>query len=169
MDTQLIQQLVRLMKRGELTELEIDDQGAGLRVHLKRGSEAGGSSPLVNVLQGGGMLPAGVPGGEAGAAAAASAGPEAASAALAASGPPPGTVVFESPMVGTFYRASSPDSDPFVEVGSKVDENSTLCIVEAMKVMNEIKAELRGMVAEILVENGEPVEFGQPLFLIRKG
>jgi acetyl-CoA carboxylase biotin carboxyl carrier protein len=72
-------------------------------------------------------------------------------------------------MVGTFYRAASPDADAFVEVGSPVDEDTVLCIIEAMKVMNEIKAETKGVVSDILVENGEPVEFGQPLFLLKKG
>jgi acetyl-CoA carboxylase biotin carboxyl carrier protein len=81
---------------------------------------------------------------------------------------PPGTFHFTSPMVGTFYRSSSPDSAPFADVGAVIDEDSTLCIVEAMKVMNEIKAEVRGKIVEVLVENAEPVEFGQPLFLIAK-
>lgn len=71
-----------------------------------------------------------------------------------------------SPMVGTFYRAPAPDADPFVEVGDRVKEDTTLCIIEAMKLMNEIKAEMRGKVVKILVENGMPVEYGQPLFLI---
>ena len=74
--------------------------------------------------------------------------------------------VFKSPMVGTFYRSSSPDSDPFVEPGGRVGPDTTLCILEAMKVMNEIKAEISGTVVEVLAQNGEPVEFGQPLFLI---
>ena len=72
-------------------------------------------------------------------------------------------------MVGTFYRAASPDSEPFSDVGTRINAESVLCIVEAMKVMNEIKAEMSGEVVEILVENGEPIEFGQPLFLIKKG
>ncbi len=75
--------------------------------------------------------------------------------------------VFKSPMVGTFYRASSPDSDPFVKLGQRVGAETTLCIIEAMKVMNEIKAEIEGEVVEILAQNGEPVEFGQPLFVIK--
>ena len=82
---------------------------------------------------------------------------------------PPGTEVFASPMVGTFYRSPSPDSEPFVVEGTQIDDESVVCIIEAMKVMNEIKAETRGVVTEILVENGEPVEFGQPLFLVKKG
>ncbi|MEQ8820079.1 MAG: acetyl-CoA carboxylase biotin carboxyl carrier protein [Sumerlaeia bacterium] len=71
-----------------------------------------------------------------------------------------------SPMIGTFYRAPSPDSPSFVEVGDRVDDESVLCIIEAMKLMNEIKAEMRGTVRKVLVENGQPVEYGQPMFLI---
>ena len=78
---------------------------------------------------------------------------------------PEGEVV-KSPMVGTFYRAASPGSDPFVEVGSTVKAGDTLCIVEAMKLLNEIEAEFAGTVKAILVENGQPVEYGEPLFII---
>ncbi len=72
----------------------------------------------------------------------------------------------KSPMVGTFYRSPAPDSPQFVQVGDRVDENTVMCIVEAMKLMNEIKAEMAGTVRRILVENGQPVEYGQPLFAI---
>ena len=72
-----------------------------------------------------------------------------------------------APMVGTFYAASSPDADPFVKPGQTVIEGDVLCIIEAMKVMNEIKAEMSGTIADILVENGQPLEFGQPLFKIK--
>jgi acetyl-CoA carboxylase biotin carboxyl carrier protein len=72
-----------------------------------------------------------------------------------------------SPMVGTFYRAGSPDGAPFVDVGKTVDEESVVCIIEAMKVMNEIKAETSGVIAEVLAENGKPVQFGQVLFRVR--
>ena len=71
-------------------------------------------------------------------------------------------------MVGTFYRASAPDADPFVNVGDVVEPGRTLCIIEAMKLMNEIEAEAAGEIVDILVENGQPVEFGQTLFLIKK-
>lgn len=74
----------------------------------------------------------------------------------------------QSPIVGTFYRAPSPDSDPFVNVGDTVQKGQTLCIVEAMKIMNEIEAEFSGVVQEILVEDGQPVEYEQPLFVIKK-
>lgn len=75
----------------------------------------------------------------------------------------------KSPMVGTFYRAPSPESAPYVQVGDRVNPDTILCIVEAMKLMNEIKAELSGTILDILVENGQPVEYGQPMFKIRKG
>jgi acetyl-CoA carboxylase biotin carboxyl carrier protein len=72
-----------------------------------------------------------------------------------------------SPMVGTFYRAPSPDSAPYVQPGQEISEESVVCIIEAMKVMNEIKAEVRGVIVEVLVENGIPVQFGQPLFRVK--
>jgi acetyl-CoA carboxylase biotin carboxyl carrier protein len=92
--------------------------------------------------------------------------PGAASAAAPAAKEPQGEV-FKSPMLGTFYRAASPEAEPYVKVGDRVGADRTLCIIEAMKVMNEIKAEREFEILEILVKNGEPVEFGQPLFLIR--
>jgi acetyl-CoA carboxylase biotin carboxyl carrier protein len=78
-----------------------------------------------------------------------------------------GVVEFKSPMVGTIYRAAAPDAQPFVKVGDRVVPETTLCLIEAMKVMNEIKAETSAEVVEILVQNGEAVEFGQPLLLLR--
>jgi acetyl-CoA carboxylase biotin carboxyl carrier protein len=75
-------------------------------------------------------------------------------------------VTITSPIVGTFYRASSPETNPFVELGSKVSKGQVLCIVEAMKLMNEIECDVDGIVVKILVENGQPVEYGEPLFLI---
>ena len=162
MDLNLLRKLVRLMDRGELTELEIEDEKEGLRVHLRRRGEDASAPPTVQVL-GGGAPAAMAPVPVAGAAPTAGAAPE------AAAGPPPGTEEFTSPMVGTFYRAPSPDAAPFSEVGTKFTPDSVLCIVEAMKVMNEIKAEVSGEIVEILVENGDPIEFGQPLFLIKKG
>jgi acetyl-CoA carboxylase biotin carboxyl carrier protein len=71
-------------------------------------------------------------------------------------------------MVGTFYRASSPESKPFAEIGTKVSETSVVCIIEAMKIMNEIQAEVKGTILEVLVENGQPVEYGQKLFKVKR-
>jgi len=71
-----------------------------------------------------------------------------------------------APMIGTFYAASAPDSPPFVDIGQEVTEEDTVCIIEAMKIMNEIKADVKGKIVKVLAENGKPVEFGQPLFLV---
>ncbi len=91
----------------------------------------------------------------------------AAAAPAAPTGPPAGTHILTSPIVGTFYRASSPDSDPFVEVGSRVKKGQVLCIVEAMKLMNEIESDVDGVIAEIYPQNAQAVEFGEPLFAIK--
>lgn len=83
--------------------------------------------------------------------------------------PPPATVeghIIKSPMVGTFYRSSSPDAKAFFEVGAKVEVGDTICIIEAMKLLNEIESDFTGIIKEILVENGQPVEYGEPLFVI---
>jgi len=161
-DLKLIRQLVRIMNNGGVSELEIDDEKEGLSVRLRRESEASaaGSGPIVH------MMPSAVP---AQAAPLPMGGESAPAGSAAPSGPPPGTVQITSPMVGTFYRTPSPEAPAFVDVGSRVDEETVVCIVEAMKVMNEIQAEVTGEVIEILVENGEPVEFGQPLLLVKKG
>jgi len=160
MELRLLQRLVRLMQKGEITDLEVDDSQAGLRIRLKRGPESPSPiAPVVHVTQGA-APPAPL-------AVAPSPAAEPSLAPGAAASPSAGATPFVSPMVGTFYRASSPDAEPFVNVGSLVKPESVLCIIEAMKVMNEIKAETSGEVVEVLVENGEPVEFGQPLFLLR--
>ena len=86
-------------------------------------------------------------------------------AAAAAPAVPEGHIV-KSPMVGTFYRSTAPGNPPFVEVGSTIKEGDTLCIIEAMKLLNEIDSDVAGVVKQVLVENGQPVEFGQPLFVI---
>lgn len=82
-------------------------------------------------------------------------------------GPPPGEIEITSELVGTFYRASSPEKDPFVQVGSEVEEDTVVCIIEAMKVMNDITAGVRGTITKTLVENGTPVQFGEPLFYVK--
>ena len=158
MDLKLLQRLIRIMKRSELTELEVEDPESGLRVHLARRIEAPAQAPLVHLVQGG-AGPAAAPSGAPGAAAAEPA-PKGEAARAAGH-------TIASPMVGTFYRAPSPDAEPFISVGARIKPDARLCIIEAMKVMNEIKAEISGEVLEILVESGEPVEFGQPLFLVK--
>jgi len=100
-------------------------------------------------------------------AAAAAPAPQTAAQPAAAAGPPSGTIEIKSPMVGTFYRAANPESPPYVEEGDQVTADSGVCIVEAMKVFNEIKAEVEGTIVSILVENGQTVEYGQPMFLVK--
>lgn len=160
MDFKLIQRLAHLMQQAELTELELDDPKSGARLRLERGSKAAPmATPVVHVSH------AGMPAQLAAPAAAPAAAPEA--AAAAPSGPPPGTKPIASPMVGTFYRSPSPEAEAFVQVGKAVKPDTVVCIIEAMKVLNEIRAETSGVIVDILVENGQPVEFGQPLFLIK--
>ena len=150
-----LRRIVTLMRTNELVELELED--AGRRVRLVRA----GAAPIA-LVQGAAVHHA-------------VAAPVAASAAPAPAAAPAGDKAaresrgaeITSPMVGTFYRAPSPDASPYAEVGDRVRKDTTVCIVEAMKVMNEIKAEVEGEILEILVQNGEPVEFGQPLFLVR--
>lgn len=152
MDHRELKRLVRLMNDNGLVELEIEREG--LRVSLKKAGAYRADAPAV------GWVPPPVPAAGAGPAEAAPAKPEA---------EPPGTRVVPSPMVGTFYRRPSPDSDPYVDVGDTVGPDTVMCIVEAMKVNNEIKAEMSGQVLEVLVEDGEPVEYDQPLFRIKVG
>jgi oxaloacetate decarboxylase alpha subunit len=141
------------MQRADLSDLEVEDTKAGFRVRLRRGGKVSAAgTPVVHVTQGG--APAAAP-------------VEAAHAPAAAAPAAPAGRPFPSPMVGTFYRSPAPDSDPFVDVGDAIGPETVVCIIEAMKVMNEIKAETSGLVVEVLVENGEPVEFGQPLFLLK--
>jgi len=155
-DLKLLKGLVRLMKGGDVSELEVDDSDKGLRIRLKRGSTGSDLvAPTVQLL--GGAAPYGAP-----------AAPAPASFdTIDELEDEPEARAIKSPMVGTFYRTPSPESDPFIRVGDRVEEGTVVCILEAMKVMNEIQAETSGEIAEVLVENGEPVEFGQPLFLLR--
>jgi len=150
------------MERGEVDELEIEDDKAGLRVHLRRGPSGGQAAPSVMMMQGGASQP-GMP--QAGGMPLSSGGADV--AATEAPARAAGIEEFLSPMIGTFYASPSPDADAFATTGSRVSDESVICIIEAMKVMNEIKAETSGEIVEVLVENGEPVEFGQPLFLIK--
>ena len=161
MDLKLIRNLVRIMERGEVDELEIEDDKAGLRVHLRRGPSGGYAAPSVMMMQGG-QAPA-APIGDA----SLSGGDVGGSAATEAPARAAGVEEITSPMIGTFYASPSPEADAFTSVGDRVGDDSVVCIIEAMKVMNEIKAECSGEIVEVLVENGEPVEFGQPLFLVK--
>ena len=142
MQIEEIRAYAELMREYELTELKIEQDGCVL--DLSRG---GACVPAAQVA-----MPVAAP------AAAPEAAPEKA--------PEVPLAAIESPLVGTFYRAPSPDAKPFVEVGDRVTADTTVGIIEAMKVMNEVKAEKAGVIKEVLVDNGDPVEYGQKLFVI---
>ncbi len=149
-----IKEILAVLKESDVSELELE-RGNGVRLRIRRGPipPAGGAPQYVPQM----MMAAPQ------AAAAPSAAPAARAEAPAAE--KPGKII-TSPFVGTFYRAPSPDSPNYVEVGAAVKKGQVLCIIEAMKLMNEIEAEFDGKVAEILAENAQPVEYGQPLFRI---
>ena len=160
MDLKQIKQIIELMKRSELTEFAVEEEGFKLKI--RRGTNG---LPLVSTSRGSNppFSTADAP------AAAAPSAPQAAPAPQPAAREESGVTYVKSPMVGTFYRAASPESKPFADVGAKVVENTVVCIIEAMKIMNEIQAETKGTVVEVLVENGQPVEYGQRLFKIKQG
>lgn len=153
MDLKVIKQVVELMKRSEISEFEIEEEGFKLRLSRKNGeTQIVQAAPVVTAPT---VLPPSP---------AASADPAEPAKPLVEE---PDVFVVKSPMVGTFYHASSPESAPFVKKGDKVTTDSVVCIIEAMKVMNEIHAETTGTVTEILIENGDAVEYGQPLFKVK--
>ena len=156
MDLRKLKTLIDLVAESSISELEITEAEGRVRI-VKAPPPSAQPAPVAQVVQ----IPAGQP-----AAAAVQASAAAAPAQQAAASAPSHGKTVKSPMVGTLYRAPNPEADPFVTVGSTVKVGDTLCIIEAMKLMNEIESEFAGTVVEILVENGQPIEYGQPLFVI---
>lgn len=158
-DLKKIKELIKLMVANELTELDLE--GEGERVTLKRSQGHGGVNgiPAVTMVAGGGA--SSVP-----AAADQVLAPGQTGDVLGGQGQD-GSKTITSPMVGTFYSAPSPDAKPFVSIGDRVNADTVVCIIEAMKVFNEIKAEASGTIEKVLVESGQAVEFDHPLFLVR--
>ncbi|HEY4316468.1 MAG TPA: acetyl-CoA carboxylase biotin carboxyl carrier protein [Herbaspirillum sp.] len=152
MDLRKLKTLIDLVAESDIEELEVTEGESKVRI-VKSSAQ-----PQNQVVM---MQPQGVPQYSAQAAA-----PAAVAAPAAATPAEPEGYVVKSPMVGTFYRSSAPGSPPFVEIGSEVKEGATLCIIEAMKLLNEIDTDKGGIVKQILIENGQPVEFGQPLFIL---
>ena len=156
MDLKDIKAIIDLMKKNSISEFELERQEFKIKLKRTNGQiEEGQPAPI--------YLPA---------PAAVSAAPAAAHPAMPATPPSSAAATstdteIKSPMVGTIYRAPSPEAANYVEVGTEVNPDTVVCIIEAMKVMNEIKAETRGVITAILVDNAKPVEFGQPLFKIR--
>ncbi len=153
MDLRKLKKLIDLVQESGIAELEITEGEEKVKI-VKGGVVAISQAPLTASAP---QAPAAEPR----SAPAAAAAPPAAEPAAGQEGH-----VLKAPMVGTFYRSSSPDAKAFVEVGQTVKEGQTICIIEAMKLMNEIEADAAGVVKAILVENGQPVEYGQPLFII---
>lgn len=155
MDLKDIKAIIDLMKKNSITEFELERQDSKIR--LKRGLSGGASADDTTIIPL--QMPVAMP---------QVAGAPQASAPI----PPPtgaatGEIEIKSPMIGTFYRSPSPEAGSYVEVGAEVHPDTVVSIIEAMKVMNEIKAEVKGVITQILVENAKPVEFGQPLFKVR--
>jgi|ERR1041385_8016237 acetyl-CoA carboxylase biotin carboxyl carrier protein len=154
MDLKDIKAIIDLMKKNSVSEFELEKEG--FKIRLRRGPNGGAAQQMsseepavltytqppltISVPQ----VAAPVPG-----------------------APASSEMEIKSPMIGTFYRAPSPESAPYVEIGTEVSPETVVCIIEAMKVMNEIKAETKGIITQVLIENGKPVEFGQALFRIR--
>ena len=162
MDLKQIKQIIELMKRSELTEFAVEEEGFKLKIRRDPNGTPiitggrGSNSPFPQSEAKPQVPPGGI-------------GSISAPTTTEEAKEEVGVGFIKSPMVGTFYRAASPESKPFAETGSKVMENSVVCIIEAMKIMNEIQAETKGTVLEVLVENGQPVEYGQKLFRIKLG
>lgn len=154
MDLGLLEEMVKLMSQHDLNTVDV--RNGDKRVVLKRGAVVSSGAAVTSAAAPAAAVPATNP---VPAAPAPAAAPAADSEA--------GLVAIKSPMVGTFYAAPSPDAKPFVQVGSVVDEDTDVCVIEAMKVFNSIKAECRGTIAKVLVNNASTVEFGQVLFLVK--
>lgn len=154
-DLKDIKAIIELMKKNSVSEFELEKQD--FKIRLKRGPSNGGGT--VSYEEGGlTYVPPAV-----------AVAPGVGVAVPAAPATPPATpeLDIKSPMIGTFYRAPSPESASYIEIGAEVNPDTVVCIIEAMKVMNEIKAEAKGIISQVLVENAKPVEFGQPLFKLR--
>ena len=154
MDLRKLKTLIDLVSESNISELEITEAEGKVRI-VKAGVAAAGGAPMMYAPPPGAAPSAGQPA------------PVAAPAEQPAEAPAPAeNKVIKSPMVGTFYRAGSPGAKPFADVGDSIKAGQAVCIIEAMKIMNEIEADVEGKVARVLCENGQAVEFGQPLFIL---
>ncbi len=146
-DNKRVRELVKLMTENDLSEIELTEDKAKIR--LKR-ETLPGSAPPIAVPAAPAARPAG-----------------ASAAAISTAHEEENLIPLKSPMVGSFYGAANPDAEPYVKVGSAIQKDTVVCIIEAMKVFNEIRADMAGVIAKILVRNGQAVEYNQPLFLVR--
>jgi acetyl-CoA carboxylase biotin carboxyl carrier protein len=158
LDLKQIKQLIDLMQRSDLTEFAVEEEG--FKIKIARASNSAAAPAVTYAPAPAAAAPAPAP---------APAAPAPSAAPAAPAGDEAGIIYVKSPMVGTFYKAASPESKAFAEIGTKITETSVVCIIEAMKIMNEIQSEVKGTIVEILVENGSPVEYGQKLFKVKQG
>lgn len=158
MDLKDIKAIIDLMKKNSISEFELERQD--FKIKLKRGAfgPSNDDLPAQIYIPPGAALPAAVTTGGV---------PVTSAAADAATMAASNEIEIKSPMIGTFYRSPSPEAGSYVEIGSEVNPDTVVCIIEAMKVMNEIKAEVKGVITQIIVETAKPVEFGQPMFKVR--
>ncbi len=156
MDLNYLEKVVKLFDDSTLTELEIEEEGSQIRLSRKVEQVAAPIQYAAAPISYG--MPPQAP--------APAAAPAVAGEAAPAAKPASNTKEVKSPIVGTFYRSPSPDADPYVQVGQMIEVGTTLCIIEAMKLMNEIESDVAGKVVKICVENGQPVEYGQPLVIV---
>ena len=157
MEIDQIKAIIGMMKENDLSEFSMEQDG--LKIRIKRGPEGFqqfisppaqlASAPAPTLAAGNGPAAA------------------AANGHATAKAPDANMLYVVSPMVGTFYMAAAPEAEPYIKVGQEVDEETVVCIIEAMKVMNEIKAEVKGIITEVLVDNAKPVEYGQKLYSVR--
>jgi acetyl-CoA carboxylase biotin carboxyl carrier protein len=155
-DLKDIKAIIDLMKKNSISEFELERQDFKIRLKRGGGGAVAGPAAIYDEPQ----ITFGAPGTL----------PPTGAVVMTPGGPPAGAsteLEIKAPMIGTFYRAPSPEAGNYIEVGAEVNPDSVVCIIEAMKVMNEIKAEMKGVVTQVLVENAKPVEFGQPMFKIR--
>ena len=157
-----IKELIGLVAQNRLQGLELERSGFRLKIDGHQAAPVAAPAAAAPPA----AAPVAAPAAAAVAAPAAPTPPPSAGAAAPA-GPQPGTHILNSPIVGTFYRSPSPDADPFAEIGSRVKRGQVLCIIEAMKLMNEIESDVDGVIAEIYPQNAQAVEFGEPLFAIK--
>ncbi|MCB0267108.1 MAG: acetyl-CoA carboxylase biotin carboxyl carrier protein [Calditrichaeota bacterium] len=157
MDIQSIKQLIKIVEKSDIDEIEFEEEGRKIRISKRTLASKDGSaqSHMFNPVYAAPPQPVPAPT------------PPAATEAQAPAASA-NTVEVRSPMVGTFYRSPSPEADPYVEVGSSIKPGSPLCIIEAMKLMNEIESEFSGKIVKIMLENAQPVEYNQVLFLVEK-
>ncbi len=153
-----IRQLIKMVEDSNISEIEIEEEGRKLKISKKIAANNGTAKAAeLQMVAAAPQMPAATP-----------QAPEIEPAAPKPEEPKSELYEVRSPMVGTFYRSPSPDADPYIQVGQSIAVGQTLCIVEAMKLMNEIESEISGKVVEILVDNAQPVEFNQVLFRIKK-